>query len=41
MTRNREPSAGQNRIHILESDGLKIAHMGDIGCPLIRDKRIC
>ena len=30
---------GPNRIHILESDGLKIAHMGDIGCPLIREQK--
>lgn len=25
---------GENRIHILETDGLRIAHMGDIGCML-------
>ena len=30
---------GPNRIHILESDGLKIAHMGDIGCPLTREQK--
>ena len=30
---------GPNRIHILESNGLKIAHMGDIGCPLTREQK--
>lgn len=30
---------GPNRIHILESDGLKIVHMGDIGCPLTREQK--
>ena len=23
---------GENRIHILEADGLRIAHLGDLGC---------
>ena len=30
---------GPDRIHILESDGLKIVHMGDIGCPLTREQK--
>ncbi len=25
---------GENRIHILEADGLRIAHLGDLGCTL-------
>ena len=25
---------GPNRIHLLEADGLKAAHLGDLGCPL-------
>ena len=32
--RARRPSQGGNRIHILRAEGLKIVHLGDLGCRL-------
>jgi len=29
---------GKNKIHIFSADGLRIAHMGDLGCPLTEEQ---